>query len=724
MKRVDPVTFEVIRHKLNAITAEQAITQKNVSGSPIVTEACDFNNGLYLSDGSAVAMGRNILHHSATIGSLLRSVIADCEEDPGIYDGDQFIVNDPYKGALHPSDVAIVAPIFYEGERVAWAGAMAHQMDIGGMVLGSYSALATDRQQESMTIPPVKLVEREKLRKDVWNMIMAGSRLPHLLGLDLKAMIASNNVARMRLIHLINRYGIQTVKADMEGLIEMSEKKMRERLRELPDGIFRGIDFLDHDGHENVLLETRLTMTKEGDSLTFDFTGSSPQAKGGVNCTEGGLRSGVLTGMLPLLAFDIPWNEGILKPIKIICPEGLVCNAQYPAPVGLASTEETWIIQNLSTSLVSKLLACSDKYRKYAEAVTQGGVQAMTIGGLNQYGEPFGTLLLDAIAGGGGAFSYRDGLEGYGAYCVVTPNIANVETNEAFAPVLYLHRRIFPDTGGPGKFRGGATAGLAFTPHDTDSLKATIVSHGIDVPNSAGQFGGLPGACGVNWLFKNTDLFEKMKEGQIPFTAKELDGEMHDIGAKDVGIVIFPGDVWEFIFLGGGGYGDPLDREPRSVQRDVINGLVSTPWAEKVYGVLINPENMELDLDETKKLREKKIEERLEKARSYAASDRSPLLEAKSGKRIGQIGEYMYIIDSLGKKFFRCLCGYDFCPINKNWKEEACQIFLLPTDIGPRIKVRDELELRGYLCPKCGILHSTEVARKGEPPLWNIEIKF
>ena len=222
---IDPITFEVIRNKLQAITEEQAITLKSVSGSPVVTEATDFNNGLYLTDGSIVTMGPQVIFHTGTMSSVIRSIIANFSENPGIKEGDMFILNDPYRGAIHQPDVSIVAPIFHQGKHVAWAGSCAHQLDVGGMSFGSWAIGATEIQQEAMLLPGIKLVEGGVLRQDLWQMIMGMTRLPQVLGLDLKAMIAANNVAARQFRELLDRYGADVVETIMEEEINASERQ-------------------------------------------------------------------------------------------------------------------------------------------------------------------------------------------------------------------------------------------------------------------------------------------------------------------------------------------------------------------------------------------------------------------------------------------------------------------------------------------------------------------
>jgi len=305
---VDPITFEVIRHKLQAITEEQAITLKSISGSPVVTDATDFNNGLYLADGSIVTMGPQVIFHTGTMSTVIRSIIANFEANPGIREGDMFVLNDPYRGAIHQPDVSIVAPIFANGRRIAWAGSCAHQLDVGGMSFGSWAYSATDVQQEAMLLPGVKLVENGEVRQDIWQMIMGMTRLPDVIGLDFKGMIAANNVAIHRLHELFNRYGIEIVEAVMNAELDASEHRIRERLRMISDGIYRARDYIDHDGLENRLYRVCLAVRKTGDSLIFDLDGTSTQAPGFINCTWSGMKGALLTGLLPILAPDIRWS--------------------------------------------------------------------------------------------------------------------------------------------------------------------------------------------------------------------------------------------------------------------------------------------------------------------------------------------------------------------------------------------------------------------------------
>ena len=432
---IDPITFEVIRHKLEAITEEQAITLKNVSGSPVVTEATDFNVGIYLADGDIVNMGPQVIFHAGTMSTVICSIIEHFSDNPGINEGDMFILNDPYRGAIHQPDVSIVMPIFHQGRRIAWTGSCAHELDTGGMTFGSWAFAATEVQQEAMLLPGVKLIEKGVLREDIWQMIMGMTRLPHVVGLDFKAMIAANNVAARRFHQLMDRYGVETVDQVMRTEIDTSEARLRERLRLIPDGTYRARDFLDHDGHANRLYQIEVAVIKRGDLITIDMEGSSPQAPGFINCTRSGLRGALFTGLLPILAPDIRWNEGVLKPVTIKVPEANICNARWPTPVSGATVSTAWVVQNVAVAAMSRMVACVPSLVQEGQAVTKGQFSVLTMAGPDRDGGPFGMLLMDAMAGGGGAYIDHDGLDGSGDHSIPRPRIGNVEFERSVGAV-------------------------------------------------------------------------------------------------------------------------------------------------------------------------------------------------------------------------------------------------------------------------------------------------
>jgi N-methylhydantoinase B len=698
---IDPITFEVIRHKLEAITEEQAITLKNVSGSPVVTEATDFNVGIYLADGSIVNMGPQVIFHAGTMSTVIYSIIENFSDNPGINEGDMFILNDPYRGAIHQPDVSIVMPIFHRGKRIAWTGSCAHELDTGGMTLGSWAFGATDVQQEAMLLPGVKIVEGGVLREDIWQMIMGMTRLPHVVGLDFKAMIAANNVASRRFNELMQRYGVDTVDQVMRIEIDSSEQRLRERLKRIPDGTYRARDFLDHDGHANRLYQVEVAAHKRGDELILDMEGSSPQAPGFINCTRSGLRGALFTGLLPILAPDIRWNEGVLKPVTIKVPEANICNARWPTPVSGATISTAWVVQNVAVAALSRMVAGVADLVTEGQAVTKGQMSVLTLGGRDRDGGPFGTLLMDSMAGGGGAYIDHDGLDGSGDYSIPRPQIANVEANEASGPFLYLFRSFVPDTEGAGAMRGGITTALAVTPHDVDELHTMVVGHGVQVPNSVGQFGGMPGACAFHLLRKSNgaigDLIDANTHMHDLFDAG---GSVQRLESKLGHFGLHRGDVFAYSFQGGGGYGDPIRRDPARVIRDVKNGLVTAQRAKEIYGVVLHDDGS---------VDEQATTARRRAIRAERLGGQAPKAEPPAAAGLAEVCP---AIDA--NKHFRCLCGADLGLATQDWKPHTDMRRIAPDACGPYLTLHDELELRQFVCRECGTLLEIEVARKDQ----------
>ena len=536
--QLDPVTFEILRHKLEAVNEEQAIALKEVSVSPIVTAASDFNNALYTADGRIASMGPQVVFHSGAMPIVLRHVMEAFGAEE-IAEGDMFVVNDPYYGAVHHPDVSLVAPIHHDGRLIAWAGVAAHQVDMGGMSVGSISPRAREKQQEGLMMPPIKLIEGGVLRRDVWRLILNMTRQPQMVGLDLRGFIASNSVARDRMAELIADYGAETILTAMEELIRYSERRMRERLRSLPDGVFHTRGFLDHDGVENRVYPVDVRLHKHDDVLRFDMRDSAPQAETYINCTEGALIGSIFGGTAPILGAGIPWNHGILGALEVIAPKGLIVNARRPAATGAATIGQGWTIMSVASHAVSKLLALSEELRPHSCAVTHGTFAALFSGDRNQHGEPYGTQLIDAQIGGGGASAVADGIDQSGALVAPRPHIANVETNELHGPMLFLFRSFFRDTGGDGTYRGGRAAGTAWTPYGVERLRNSVTAHGVQVPVSFGQFGGWPGVCNRQLVARGTLVGELLSAGELTLDGRKLAGSAR-VEVGDTSTVLRP----------------------------------------------------------------------------------------------------------------------------------------------------------------------------------------
>jgi N-methylhydantoinase B len=576
---MDPVTFSIIRHRLFRVVEEAVITLKHVSGSAITNEGHDLMVSLYQADGSLLMGGVGFLHHLTSAAEACKAIIRKFKGRIG--EGDLFLLNDPYTAALHTSDIYLVSPIHHGGTLVAWSACFVHVSDIGAMNPGGFAPDAQDIFTEGFSSPGIKLVDRGELRQDVWDTILNMVRSPEMVALDLRSMIACNNVARARMVALIDKYGAPTVDAACKILIDQSEARLRERLRELPDGHWQSRQYLEVKGE---IYKVLLTMTKSDDTLTFDFTGSSPQSKYSVNCSKWASLGGLFAPLFPLLCYDIVWNEGVIKPITMIAPAGSIVNCSRPAPVSVATVGAIQSVNNAACSTIGKMLAASDKYAEVATAVWHANHFAIFMFGNNQRGRLAIGILTETFAGAGGARTFADGVDIGGEIPNPISRMANVETIEAQFPIRYLFRRRLKDSGGPGQYRGGAGGEMAIVAHDAPDggIHYVVSGKGTKFPQSEGLGGGYPG--GVNdyvWVrapqeMHNGDRFAQSLD-TIPGDREPISWGVFPLMGNDALYV-----RWN----GGGGIGDPLDRPAEKVLADIEAGLISEQAACDVYGIV------------------------------------------------------------------------------------------------------------------------------------------
>jgi N-methylhydantoinase B len=692
---INAVTFEVIRNRLVAISEEMRIALQAVSGSPTVTEASDFFTGLFLPDGSVVSMGFQVSFQAPVCGEVIRHI--NGKPKLKVKDGDIFIGNDPYIGALHQNDVQMIGPIYAGDEIIAWAGVEAHETDVGGMDFASWCPKAREVWQEGIRIPCVKLVDQGEIREDVLEMIVTASRLPDQLGLDIRAFIATVNVARRRVTELVDRYGAKTITEVMRRMIASSETRLRARLRELPDGVAHAADFIEHDGHDNVLYKIDCKATKKGDTLTLDFSGSSKQAPGFINATRSGLVGGCAGGVLTTLGFDIQWNQGVLDPVKIEAPDGLICTAQFPAPVGSATVETIWSVSNAVMAALNKLLATSPKYRYRAQCISDGCMATFNLGGINQYGEPFGLHLMDPLAAGSGAFATKDGIDAGGPITSPVSCIADVERNEQAVPLFYLHRKLTPDTGGAGKYRGGLSAEVALTLGGIEQAMALVMTHGAEVPNTAGLAGGWPGSTVVQSMGRNAI------ENGVP-----SNGQWERFGPKPGLMPMTNRDVFSVIWQGGGGWGDPLEREPDAVARDIVAGAVTAETAREIYGVVMD--GNAADHAATERQREALRKSRVghfdtDPAKRSAAS---PVASLSEGLFVAQDERGTHVVSR---------AGYILATGSTAWRKGAKSVTFEQLPERYRIDLHADLRCTVHYCPASGTLLAVDFHRKDESPV-------
>jgi len=344
-RSVDAVTFEIVRHRLNQVIEEAIIALENVSGSPITNEGHDMMVSLYRADGGLMVGGVGFLHHLTSAAQAVKHIVAGFSEDPGIDEGDVYMLNDPYTAALHPPDVYIVSPIHDQGRLTGFVSNFVHVTDIGAIDPGGFSPNARDTFQEGFVTQGLKIVERGRPRRDVIETFLRNVRDPGMTALDLKSQLAANHVAKERMQKLYSDYGVELVDQVSEELIAQSERLVRERLRELPNGVFRARQYVDMP---EGLYRVELTAKKHHETLTYDFTGTDPQISKGINCCYWATWGAIFAPIFPLLAWDVTWNEGVTRPFRIVAPEGTLVNCVRPAPISVATTGVIQVVDHLA----------------------------------------------------------------------------------------------------------------------------------------------------------------------------------------------------------------------------------------------------------------------------------------------------------------------------------------------------------------------------------------
>ena len=510
-------------------------------------------------------------------------------------------------------------------------------------------------------------------------------RSPDMVALDLNSMIACNNVARARMLALIDKYGFDTVDETCKTLIIKSEEKLRARLRELPDGQWQSRQYLSV---KDEIDRVELTMTKRDDTLTFDFSGSSEQSQYAINCTKWASLGGLFAPLFPLLCYDITWNEGVIRPITMIAPEGTIVNCTRPAPVSVATVGAIQSVNNAACTTIGKMLSASEKYADEATAVWHANHFAVFLFGRNQHNKQAIGILTETFAGAGGARAWADGIEVGGEIPNPISRMANVETVEYTFPIRYLYRRRLQDSGGPGRYRGGVGMELSFVPHDAPDggMHYVVSGKGSKFPMSEGLAGGYPGSPNAYFWIKNNESQADNGEDTAQAGTGAAEQQVVDWG-------VFPlmgKDALYVRWNGGGGYGDPLARPPEEVARDVRDGLTSTEFAETVYGVVVDAGTGEADPSLTEKKRAGLVAHR------------------KNGAQPAPVA---------GAPVTCKHCGENPAEGDNNWKECAGLQETVMQTLGGPYASGGEVLLRSFSCPDCGALLETETAMQGDPYL-------
>jgi N-methylhydantoinase B len=580
--RLDPVTFEVLKNAL-ATTVDEMAEQILRTCHSFVIYCRDFSSALCDASGNTVAQGsQDIAVHVGTLHFTAQAILDafDGEINPD----DVYAVNDPYLGGTHFSDVRIVRPIFHEGELLAMAQSNGHWADVGGAVPGSFDITAREHFGEGLRIPPIRIVERGRLREDLVRMIISNTRAPADCEGDLHAQIEATAVAEREIRRLVARYGADAVRAAFADVQDYVETLARQRIADLPDGRWETTDYIDFDpSGEEGLIPVHVELEVDGDRLKYDLSGSHPAIGTFLNSTAGATFSAVVAGTKTFFP-DIPLNSGFYRVLDVdFGPEGSVVNAVWPTAVtGFCSGPFEKIMNAIfelwSQVMPERAIACSFN------------LEYLLVGGWDRRAADREFFMwYDWMAGGWGGRNGRDGSNATSPIFGVGLAVQPLEGQERLCPVLTSGHQIRTDSGGPGKWRGGCGVEKGGTLTEADG---TVMSYSCDRARSVtwGIAGGLPSLPHGAWLTRG-------------------EGEPEFLGASFSGVPIESGDRFTRPSAGGGGFGDPLERDPLAVLEDVADGYVSNRRAERDYGVVvreIDPElaAYEIDADATERARE------------------------------------------------------------------------------------------------------------------------
>jgi N-methylhydantoinase B len=704
---VDPVTFEILSHRVYQITMEMGTTLERVGGTVNTTQMKDYLTALYLANGEVLCAGAAMVWHVPCAGRAVQAIIERFGHD--INPDDMFLLNDPYVAAIHQSDVYLIAPIHYEDRLVGWSATFVHVMDIGAMSPGGNSPGATEICQEGIRIAGIKLIDRGALRKDVFDAITNMTRQPVMVGLDLKCEIAANNVARARMQEMYAQYGAEMIEAVCADMIRHTETVLRKRIAEVPDGHWHAATTIESGETWKAVVK----LTKEGDRLLFDFAGTDAQAKVGINLPYHATVGACFEAVLSTLGYDLPKNQGLFRIMEVLAPEGSMVNVKYPAPVSLNTTSGGLAARYLANSVLAEMVARSEKWRVEVMAQSMGNRMARHAG-VNQYGRYYVSTLVGLS--GGGARSYRDGIDSSGLDTGGPSSCHNVEWVEVNFPLLHLFRRHVKDSAGAGKFRGGAAEETALILHDSPDKAITFVALGTAGLRNAGQglFGGYPGAPSLLVHFKDTGLRKLLAENRVPSNLQGLGGERQYLPYCSV--ELREDDVFLMRFGGGGGYGDPLQRDPVQVLHDIDNELVSAGTAESLYGIVLDNAG-DLHPVATQRKRAALRNERVPNAHGReaagvhaAGSVRQPQALTNN---VRPFQEYLEIGRERGAADIRCTqCSHVFCSADEDWTHSAVLRRLPPTAGGPlMIDLNGQYLLAQLYCPSCAVLLRSEIER-------------
>jgi N-methylhydantoinase B len=552
---LDPVTLAVLNGRLVQIADEMDATLYRSAFNPIIAEAHDACHGIYEAEtGATLVQGTSGL--PIFVGAMafaVKAVIDKVNQDGGLDPDDIYLFNDPYDGGTHLNDFRLVRPLMRDGEVFAWLASVAHWLDVGGNVPGNFNAKATESFQEGFRIPPVKLVRRGVLQQDIVDILAANTRVPQSNWGDLNGQLNALTVGERRLHALLDDYGDDTVAAAIAALTARAEALTRANIAALPDGTYSYDDFLDNDGITDDPLRIALDLTISGDRMRLDFSRSSPPCRGPLNIARSTAVACCYVALKHLFT-DVPANAGCLAPIEFVIPDTTLLGVSAPKPVG-----------GYTETILRVIDTVFGAFAKVAPARAQGGpfatINALSLAGWRKDGRRW--VMFCFFGGGLGGNPESDGLN-HSNNPISTATIPPLEILEALYPIMFTQWALRPDSAGAGRHRGGLGAIYEVEPLEGETEVFVLGERGKFPP--FGVNGGKPAA--LNRVFYGTERGER----QPALICKATD------------IVIRPGQRVRLESPGGGGFGNPREREPARIERDVRMGYVTSEAARRDYG--------------------------------------------------------------------------------------------------------------------------------------------
>jgi N-methylhydantoinase B len=679
---IDPILLEVLRCKFEAIAGDGARTIIRNAISPVVAESKDCSCAIYSAEGDLIVGGGKVQIAFHIGGNGIR-VIKE-RHGESVADGDVFLVNDPYNGGgLHAQDVIVHIPIFLDGRLAAWVGASAHMMDMGGMVPGSFSTAATEVYQEAFRMPPVRLYRRGEVQDDIWAILRNNVRLPDIVEMDMRSLIAGATVVRNQVLRIIEDYSETVFREAVAALSNLTEAEVRRRVAEIEPGVYSTRSWTEWTD-EFYLVPCALIV--ENGRLIFDFRGASPQTKHYFNSKPDVIKSLLGVGLAPYLARGLPFNEGLFRAFEVITDPGSILDAQPPAPIGGPHLEVGQNAMEVGIRALNLAIAASPDARARSHLSgppSSSGSALHTLSGLGLKGEPQGWIMLEGALGGASAAHDRDGIEfsrelvGNGQLI----DLVDVEVLESWYPIKFERRQLRTGTGGAGEFCSGRPTSFAFTVDGTSELSLTIMGNRERLP-IAGSAGGLPG-----------DI--------TSFTVRRsVDESVKPLACHQDGIPLASGDTLMLSVSNGGGWGDPLLRDPAVVMSEVARGLFCADEAARVYGVILG------NASATDARRAEILAQRL--AIAEPAPQPLPWTPELQAKTVGACGPLAVGVEQRGSVAVSTRSGAALAISPGNWLDGCPRI---PDFIQTHVDV----DIVAYLDPITGHLLLVDVVPTGLP---------